>query len=273
MAETFRELVKAVRSKAGMTQAQLAERAHVSTHTINKIEKDDIAAKQQRKEVVISLALALEQNPEQWLTASGHEFTKEEISDFQKRFMGRAWADDNPVYGPVSQLIVEERELMKNASQGWQVWVIDSHPVYESQDEKTLEMVSDNVGAGIDYCYFYPKIGSSKSGAWGEDHEININWVRDYVETHAADETPTQSKGTVRSFGVLPERFPLFIDNVATVVFFRPDLPPAAQYCCRIIHASNPRTAWYYREEPSAVRQLVNELLKVMTESKSAAAG
>ena len=69
---TFGRLLKRVREAKDLTQLQLATKSRVSTRTISELESPQ-THKQPRKDVVIRLALALEEDPVRWLREAGYD--------------------------------------------------------------------------------------------------------------------------------------------------------------------------------------------------------
>lgn len=68
---TFSQIVKSTREAKSLSQAALAQMSRVSTRTIVAIE-DDRSNQHPRPDVIIRLAHALEQEPEEWLRHAGH---------------------------------------------------------------------------------------------------------------------------------------------------------------------------------------------------------
>ena len=67
----FSKLLFAARQKKGWTQVELARQAHVALRTIVNVESDP-ATRKVRFDVIIRLAVALEQSPRLWLQTAGH---------------------------------------------------------------------------------------------------------------------------------------------------------------------------------------------------------
>lgn len=81
----FSKLLFAARQKKGWTQVELARQAHVALRTIVNVESDP-ATRKVRFDVIIRLAVALEQSPRLWLQTAGHsDVPDERITDVLKK--------------------------------------------------------------------------------------------------------------------------------------------------------------------------------------------
>lgn len=256
----FGQLLKETRESKGMSHLELSELSRVSTRTIYRLETGSDRSKKIRLDVIIRLALALGEDVKEWVQAGGHPYDAEKVAAIKEMILAGK-ASSRPIemkQGSRSQLLAEERALPNSA----EVWVIEVEQPAELDDPEVMAVVRGNVHRGITYRYAFPILsddtGQKTYRWWGWDHADAIARIRKDVMNGGT--TTSGATGDIHAKGIAPSEFPLFILNVATVIFYERGKAASEQRCHRIINVMNPKGAWYYQDDPKAASKLIQFL-------------